>query len=243
VNGHQRVEERRSAPLEQAAIVGRRTPIDRVHPPLCMLGSRRYPVEDMSRFFVLSPADCAGRRARPLLDGTSTSPLRDQLRSPGGVALGELFAMLSPLYFRGKLAYARRFAAPEKDLLYVITPSRGLLSPAAPIELELLDEFSATRVSNTSVVYRAALLDTARARASDHRPSEVVFLGSVATDKYIEPLLYVFGRRLLFPAAFVGRGSLSRGSLLLETVDSGSELPYVTARTARRSTAAIRSST
>ena len=37
----------------------------------------------------------------------------------------------------------------------------------------------------------------------------------------------MFGERLLFPPAFVGRGDMSRGGLLLRCVDAGQELDYV----------------
>jgi predicted kinase len=53
-----------------------------------------------------------------------------------------------------------------------------------------------------------------------------VLLGSVATGKYVEPLQGVFGERLLFPTAFVGRGDMSRGGLLLRCADAGLELDY-----------------
>ena len=56
---------------------------------------------------------------------------------------------------------------------------------------------------------------------------EVVLLGSVASGKYVEVLQPVFGDRLLFPSAFVGRGDMSRGGLMLRCVDSGDELEYV----------------
>jgi hypothetical protein len=54
-----------------------------------------------------------------------------------------------------------------------------------------------------------------------------VLLGSIASDKYVEVLLAAFGDRLVFPQAFVGRGDMSRGGLLLRAVDEGEELHYV----------------
>jgi hypothetical protein len=60
--------------------------------------------------------------------------------------------------------------------------------------------------------------------------SQVVLLGSVATEKYVTPLSEVFGRRLLFPSAFVGRGDMSRGGLLLRCVREKQELAYSPAR-------------
>jgi hypothetical protein len=53
-----------------------------------------------------------------------------------------------------------------------------------------------------------------------------VLLGSVASNKYVEPLLEVFGDRLLYPSEFLGRGDMSRGSLLLRAVREERELAY-----------------
>jgi hypothetical protein len=63
---------------------------------------------------------------------------------------------------------------------------------------------------------------------------EVVLLGSVATPKYVEPLLAIFGERLVFPAEFAGRGDMSRGGLMLRCVRQGVELNYVPIVTAER---------
>ncbi|HEY4217868.1 MAG TPA: hypothetical protein VGM67_12070 [Gemmatimonadaceae bacterium] len=51
--------------------------------------------------------------------------------------------------------------------------------------------------------------------AATHR---VVLLGSIATGKYADTLLEIFGDRLMFPTDFVGRGDMSRGGLLLRRV-------------------------
>jgi hypothetical protein len=40
-------------------------------------------------------------------------------------------------------------------------------------------------------------------------------------------MLTVFGERLMFPAEFVGRGDMSRGGLMLRSVQSGEPLTYV----------------
>jgi hypothetical protein len=63
----------------------------------------------------------------------------------------------------------------------------------------------------------------------------VILLGSVATDKYVDVLLEFFGEKLLFPTAFVGRGDMSRGSLLLRAVREELELEYEPVATAVRS--------
>ena len=56
---------------------------------------------------------------------------------------------------------------------------------------------------------------------------EVVLLGSIASGKYVDVLQPVFGDRLVFPSAFVGRGDMSRGGLMLRCVLDGVELDYV----------------
>ena len=53
-----------------------------------------------------------------------------------------------------------------------------------------------------------------------------MLLGSVATDKYVRPLVRVFGDHLLFPSDFVGRGDMSRGALMLRAARDGRELAY-----------------
>jgi hypothetical protein len=47
-----------------------------------------------------------------------------------------------------------------------------------------------------------------------------------ATKKYVEPLLSIFGDRLLFPTAFAGTGAMKRGSLLLRAVATRTPLTY-----------------
>ena len=56
--------------------------------------------------------------------------------------------------------------------------------------------------------------------------ARVVLLGSIATTKYVEPLCEALGRPLLYPQAFRGRGSSSRGALLLRATERGRELCY-----------------
>jgi hypothetical protein len=62
----------------------------------------------------------------------------------------------------------------------------------------------------------------------------VVLLGSIASAKYVDLLLPVFGDRLMFPIHFVGRGDMSRGGLLLRCVTAGLELEYVPVKGATR---------
>src|SRR5438046_10620855 len=86
--------------------------------------------------FLWSPANCNGRRAKQVLSPTAAFALAASLRSGDGAPLGDVFAFVSGLYFRGKLTYARRFAAAPDHAhrgvgggIHVITPNAGLRSP------------------------------------------------------------------------------------------------------------------
>ena len=141
--------------------------------------------------------------------------------------MGEAFSFLSGLYFRGKLTYAGRFARPPEGQsgVQVITTHRGLLSPETPVGTRELREFGTVDIRSDSAAYRAPL-ERDLAQLEHSRDLEVVLLGSVATGKYVDVLLEVLGDRLLFPPAFVGRGDMSRGALLLRAVEDGTELAY-----------------
>jgi len=175
----------------------------------------------MLTVFLLSPANCAGTRAQMLLK-SQTSPLTARLAN-GGAPLGEVFTFMSSLYFRGKLAYATRFGH-----AYVITPGRGLLPPDVLIRVDDLQNMAAVPVHEEEPRYLEPLLRDAHALVkslgSDGR---VVLLGSVASAKYVTPLVDVFGARLFFPSTFVGRGDMSRGGLMLRCAQAGTPLEYV----------------
>lgn len=187
----------------------------------------------MHRIFLLSPASCRGRRAQMILRDGADFPLARTLRTPAGADLGEVFSFLSGLYFRGKLQYASRFGRAPAGLhgVEIITTTRGLLPPATRITLERLREFASGDVGADAPGFVEPLERAAR-RIRDQMPqeSDVVLLGSIATTKYLEPLLRVFDGRLRYPEAFIGRGDMSRGGLLLRATDAGRELAYVTAR-------------
>jgi len=91
-----------------------------------------------------------------------------------------------------------------------------------------LDQICAGEVDITNDKYRGPL-DRDANELSDRvgTDCQIVLLGSIATPKYVQPLLDVFGERLLFPAEFVGRGDMSRGGLMLRCVSSGVELAYI----------------
>jgi hypothetical protein len=183
------------------------------------------------RIFFLSPANCAGERAKLLLKEEATFSRALQLRTQSGVSVGEVFSFLSGLYFRGKLAYAQTFATPPLRLpgVLVITPTRGLLCPDEPVTIELLREFAQVDIEARDPRYLGPFRkDAQRLAAQVGKQCEIVLLGSIATGKYYEVLAECFGDRLLFPAEFVGRGDMSRGGLLLRCVAARRELCYVT---------------
>ena len=199
---------------------------------------RSEPAAARARVFVLSPANLGGTRGRRLLDGSSRTPLAARLHSGSPVPLGDVYAFVSSLYYRGKRTYAQAFGrrADGGPASLVITPCRGLMGDHEPVGLADLATFASTDIAPENRAYRsplvrsAAALDEAMGGGGD-----VVLLGSIASAKYLEPLAEVFGERLLFPGAFPGRGDMSRGGLLLHAAAAGVELEYVVALSAERS--------
>ena len=174
------------------------------------------------QIFLLSPAYCGGRRATFLLRPGSQLLLAERLVG-GTLTLGEAFAFMSGLYFRGKLAYSQKFG----HQIHVITPTRGLQPPHSLVTGELLREFAAVDVKLNDERYRKPLdRDLGHLRRTLPPDTRLVLLGSIATGKYVDALTAVFGNRLHYPSAFVGRGDMSRGGLLLRSVASGDELDY-----------------
>ena len=201
--------------------------------------AQRFEVEDRSAtaaeaaehtVFLLSPASTSGERGTILLDDRrAVSAMAQSLRTPGGVPLGEVYSFLSSLYFRGKLTYATAFGRPPGGLCpaFVITPGEGLRDPGERMTIERLRRHDAVRIKLDEPRYLGPLRRDATALdqlAGDR--CRMVLLGSVASTRYVEPLLEIFGERLLFPPDFVGRGDMSRGGLLLRRVQDGHELPY-----------------
>jgi hypothetical protein len=189
----------------------------------------------MRRIFLLSPAHAGGKRAALLLREEATFPLATRLRGGQGIELGEAFSFMSGLYFRGKLAYARQFARPPEGVAgtLVITANRGLLPAETPVGAEDLRALGVVDIRPTEPRYRAPLLaDLERLRSNPDL--DPVLLGSVASGKYVDVLLEALGERLRFPSAFVGRGDMSRGGLLLRAARSGEELAYIPVHGAER---------
>jgi hypothetical protein len=179
--------------------------------------------------FILSPASTRGQRAALLFNDRATFFLARQLRTTGA-PLADVFSFLSGLYFRGKITYARAFSDPSQTPsgIQVITTGRGLQGPEQIVTLDDLKELAKVPIDLREARYRDPLARAAKQLATELAPGgTAVLLGSIASEKYVEILREAFGDRLVFPQAFVGRGDMSRGGLLLRAVDAGEELTYV----------------
>ena len=187
------------------------------------------------RVFLLSPANCGGIRAGLMTSPAAGFALAHQMQGAEGAPLGDVFSFVSGLYFRGKLAYARRFARPSDPDdpivaggVLVMTPNAGLRAADTPVTLESFRGFARTDVDLSNAAYRKPLEQSSRALHAAIGPDcEVVLLGSIASGKYVDLLMPIFGERLMFPPHFVGRGDMSRGGLMLRCVAANLELEYV----------------
>jgi len=196
--------------------------------------------------FLLSPASATGRRALQLASPRARFAAADRLRSPAGLPIGEAFCFLSALYFRGKMAYARRFAAAGEPAtgepvcggpILVIAPGFGLVPPEWPLTTARLRTLARTPVDPARRAYSAPLRHDARELAARFAaPARIVLLGSIATGKYLDLLLPILGGRLHFPRAFAGAGDMRRGAMLLRAAASGEELEYAACAAAGRQT-------
>lgn len=162
-------------------------------------------------------------------------PLAVRLRTEGA-EIGEVFSFLSGLYFRGKLTYARAFAsAADSPSILVITADLGLVPPETRVTLDDLRRFSTIDIATGDERYVTPLLrDIGKLTTQLPDDARLVLLGSIATGKYVDALLSVFGERVVFPSEFVGRGDMSRGGLLLRSADDATELEYVPIQGATR---------
>jgi hypothetical protein len=197
-----------------------------------VLGTVNAP-DSPSQIFLLSPASLSGERARQLTSPDARFDTARRYRSPEGVPIEEAFTFLSSLYFRGKIAYARHFARPPAELpgtgVLVITPAFGLVPEGWPLTFDRMEALRRTPIDVKNPDY-AVPLKAHALTLRDAMPdaTRVVLLGSIATGKYVDVLLPVFGDRLLFPRCFVGIGDMSRGSILLRAVREDQELEYST---------------
>jgi hypothetical protein len=178
-----------------------------------------------------------GLRAKQLMSLRAKFELALRYRSERGVEIGDAFAFMSALYFRGKIAYARRFAVPSPviggDGIFVITSGYGLVPPDWRITEERMKRMQKIDIDMSTRNYVKPLKEhaTLLARALDAEgdpEAQVVLLGSVATGKYVDVLWPILGSRLRFPSAFAGLGDMARGGLMLRAAREGKELQYTT---------------
>lgn len=151
----------------------------------------------------------------------SSLPIAAKLHE-GTLSIGDAFAFMSGLYFRGKLAYANAFGR-----ALVITPTRGLMPAETLITADLLHEFARVDIASGGSQYLDPLERDLALLAGRLAPDEpVILLGSVATGKYADVLTKWLGDRLRYPVSFAGRGDMSRGGLLLRSAAANDELEY-----------------
>jgi hypothetical protein len=196
-----------------------------------------------AKLFLLSPATLNGLRAKQLMSLRAKFELAVRYRSERGVEIGDAFAFMSALYFRGKIAYARKFAVPSPliggDGIFVITSGYGLVPADWRITEERMKRMQKIDIDMSTRNYVKPLKEHATliARALDAEgdpEAQVVLLGSVATGKYVDVLWPILGPRLRFPSAFAGLGDMARGGLMLRAAREGKELQYVTLDSSRK---------
>ena len=98
--------------------------------------------------------------------------------------------------FLGKIAYANAFARPARGMsgVLVITPTRGVIDAATPIELDDLREFAEVNIDENDPRYRLPLeRDALKLAMQLKNRGDAVLLGSLATGKYVGVLLKILG--------------------------------------------------
>lgn len=163
--------------------------------------------------------------------------LAQELRSRAGARLGDVFSFVSGLYFRGKQAYAHAFGfgSGGEPGAFVISPGSGLRELNERVTLERVVDWASVSIDSENPRFTEPLIEDATTLERVHgRDTRFVLLGSVATEKYVQPLGEIFGARLLFPSEFVGRGDMSRGALMLQAARAATELAYEPVLGARR---------
>jgi hypothetical protein len=180
-----------------------------------------------SSIFLISPANMSGVRGARLLCETGTGDIHTRLKGEG-VELGEVFTHVSSLYFRGKLEYGNAFGGTLSGSsgAYIITPNAGLMSPKTKVRLEELRAICNTEINAGNEQFCRPLESDIRRLREKCEGSRFVLLGSIATPKYVEPLMRVLEGDLFYPSAFAGLGDMSRGALLLQCVRTQVELDY-----------------
>src|SRR5262245_54893433 len=134
-----------------------------------------------------------------MLVRSKKSELAGRLRA-NTATLGEVMAWLSALYFRGKLLYSARFASPPGALpgSLVMAPGQGLRDPNWLLTPRDLRDMGKVDIETHAFV-RPLRRDAEELATTYGADVRVVLLGSIATGKYVDTLLEIFGERRLFP--------------------------------------------
>ena len=194
-------------------------------------------MSESTTVFLLSPANLGGKRGAMLLRSDAGFELARRLRSTAGAPIAEVFSFVSGLYFRGKVAYAKAFGrAPHgKQSAYVMTAGGGLCTLDEAVTATRLEDWQRVTVSEHNPHFTAPLIRQAsELHVAGDAAARFVLLGSIASNKYVAPLLEVFAEKLLFPTRFAGLGDMSRGSLMLRAARDQQELEYAQVLGARR---------
>ena len=182
--------------------------MEQEHPQSRQLSQASHGQNQPRRIFLISPANASGVRAKMLFNERSQFELALRIRK-SGAPLGEIYNFISGLYFCGKLTYAKNFLNPPAGVpgVHIITPAAGLVSPGTVVDLTDLRRISSADVDSGNRLYRTPLNRDARILLKILEPgTEVVLLGSIATSKYVEPLLEVFGYQYGISGGICGAG-------------------------------------
>src|SRR4051812_47772346 len=137
------------------------------------------PNTSRARVFLLSPANASGERMQMLVRPQAQFDLAQRVRA-GAASLGEAFAFTSGLYFRGKLAYAQKFARTPEGVpgILVIAPGAGLVPAETTVRTEQLVALGKVPVDEADRRFTEPLLEASRLLVGALPPDgEVVLLG------------------------------------------------------------------
>ena len=174
----------------------------------------------MSRIFLLSPANCSGPRATMVLSDRAQFDLALRHAERGGVAIGEVFAFVSGLYFKGKLAVCARVSRGRPSgarhwrsgALVINADGRPAPRRKRRSRWRPCVDSRASNSPRTTPRIRRPLVASARALDEEIGPEcQVVLLGSSRRPNTGRADGSV-GERLLFPIDFVGRRERRAGA-------------------------------
>ena len=193
-----------------------------------------------SRVFLLSPANCGGSRAQMVLSPDAQFALAARCERRGRAARRSVQLRQRPVLprqadLRAPVSRAARATTIRRRRRRARHHAeRRAAQPRHARHDGRVRAFARRRSIVRQRGVPAPLEQQRRALRDAIGPDcDVVLLGSIASPKYVDVLLPIFGERLLFPIDFVGRGDMSRGGLLLRCARAGVELRLRAGRRAR----------